>query len=39
VDVLGSETNMKEMLKISKGGKDVPVILEDGQVKVGFGGS
>lgn len=30
---------MKEMLKYSNGRKDVPVIVEGGQVSIGFGGT
>ena len=30
---------MEAMLKITGGARRVPVIVEDGQVKVGFGGT
>ncbi len=30
---------MKAMLKWSKGKRDVPIIVENGQVSIGFGGS
>lgn len=30
---------MKEMLKYSNGRKDVPVIVDNGQVSIGFGGT
>jgi hypothetical protein len=30
---------MARMLKHSRGRRDVPVIVEDGQVTIGFGGS
>jgi len=30
---------MAEMTALSKGRRDVPVIVEDGQVTIGYGGS
>lgn len=30
---------LDEMLKFSKGGRSVPVIVEDGKVSIGYGGS
>jgi len=30
---------MKEMIKLAAGGRQVPVIVEDGRVTVGYGGS
>jgi glutaredoxin 3 len=30
---------MEEMLKFSKGQRKVPVIIEDGKVTVGYGGT
>ena len=30
---------MDEMLRLSDGRRDVPVILEDGEVTIGFGGT
>jgi len=31
--------DLERMLSFSKGGRDVPVIVEDGKVTVGYGGS
>jgi glutaredoxin len=39
VDVKVSKAGLEEMLKVAQGRRDVPVILEDGKVTVGFGGS
>jgi glutaredoxin 3 len=39
VDVKASKAGLEEMLKASKGQRNVPVILEDGKVTVGYGGS
>ncbi|EGB13257.1 glutaredoxin [Pseudodesulfovibrio mercurii] len=36
VDVLASEANMEEMLKLSGGQRRIPVIVEDGHACVGF---
>jgi len=30
---------LEEMLKLSKGARKVPIIVEDGNVAVGYGGS
>jgi glutaredoxin len=30
---------MAEMMTLSKGRRDVPVILDDGKVTIGYGGS
>jgi glutaredoxin len=30
---------MEEMLKLTKGARQVPVLVEGGQVTIGFGGS
>jgi len=30
---------LEEMLKFSKGARNVPVIVEDGKVAIGYGGS
>ncbi len=39
VNVLDDPEKLKEMLKHSKGKRSVPVIVDDGKVTVGFGGS
>jgi glutaredoxin 3 len=39
VDVKTSADKLEEMLKLSGGKRQVPVILEKGKVKVGYGGS
>ncbi|MEZ7195306.1 UXX-star selenoprotein family 1 [Pseudodesulfovibrio karagichevae] len=36
VDILASEANMEEMLRLSDGQRRIPVIVEDGRVCVGF---
>jgi glutaredoxin len=36
--VLASPDGMKAMLKASKGDRTVPVIVENGKVKIGYGG-
>jgi glutaredoxin len=36
---LADKNNLAEMLKISGGVRKVPVIMEDGKVTVGYGGS
>ena len=38
-NVYQSPAVIDEMLKFTKGGRDVPVIVEDGQVTVGWGGT
>jgi hypothetical protein len=37
--VLEDEQGLERMLKLSNGRRQVPVILEAGQVSIGFGGS
>jgi glutaredoxin 3 len=39
IDVKKQPGTLAEMLKWSKGRRDVPVIVEDGKVTIGFGGS
>ena len=39
VNVKASPENMKRMLEWSEGSRDVPVIVENGKVSFGFGGS
>jgi glutaredoxin 3 len=39
VDVKSKPERLGEMMKWSKGQRDVPVIVEDGKVTIGFGGS
>ncbi|WP_338670180.1 UXX-star selenoprotein family 1 [Pseudodesulfovibrio methanolicus] len=36
VDILASETNLEEMLRLSDGQRRIPVIVEDGKACVGF---
>ena len=38
-DVLKDRALLDEMLKFSKGGRAVPVIVEAGKVSIGYGGS
>jgi len=38
VDVKNDQTEREKMIRIS-GGREVPVIVEDGRVTVGFGGT
>ncbi len=38
-NVQADRAAMAEMLAASKGRRDVPVIVEDGKVTVGYGGS
>jgi len=38
-DVLQDRSMLDEMLKFSKGGRSVPVIVEDSTVTIGYGGS
>ncbi len=33
------KTLLDEMLKLSKGGRSVPVIVESGKVTIGYGGT
>lgn len=39
IDVKKDKKTLEEMLKFSKGVRDVPVIVEDGKVTIGFGGT
>ena len=39
IDVKAKAGELPAMLKWSKGKRDVPVIVEDGKVTIGFGGS
>jgi glutaredoxin len=39
VDVKSDNAQLQEMLKLSGGLKQVPVILEGGRVKIGYGGT
>ena len=38
-DVEHDKAAMAEMASVCRGGRDVPVILEDGKVTIGYGGS
>jgi len=38
-DVVADRTLLDEMLKITKGGRRVPVIVEGDKVTIGYGGS
>jgi hypothetical protein len=38
-DVFADATAMEEMLKLTQGGRKVPVLVDGGQVSIGFGGS
>ena len=38
-NVKKSERDLDEMLGLTKGTRKVPVILEDGRVTIGFGGT
>lgn len=38
-DVERDKAALEEMLKHGKGRRDVPVIVEDGKVTIGYGGS
>lgn len=38
-DVERDKAAMSEMTKASDGSRDVPVIVEDGKVTIGYGGS
>jgi glutaredoxin len=37
--VKADQAQLAEMLKFSKGGRSVPVIVENGKVSVGYGGT
>jgi len=39
VDVKSDSAKLQEMLKLSGNVRQVPVILEDGKVTIGYGGS
>jgi len=39
VDVLSDKALLDEMLALTKGGRRVPVIVEQGKVTIGYGGS
>lgn len=39
VNVKASKENMDQMLKVSNGARQVPVIVDNGRVIVGFGGT
>ena len=39
IDVKLDQGRLEEMLKFSKGARNVPVIVEDGKVLIGYGGS
>ncbi len=39
VDVKKDRAALNRMLAFSKGRRDVPVIVEDGKVTIGFGGT
>lgn len=38
-DVQTDQQALQEMLRWSNGSRDVPVIVEDGKVTIGFGGT
>jgi len=38
-NVLKDPASMKEMLALTGGGRDVPVVVEGGKVTIGYGGS
>ena len=39
IDVKSDAKNLEEMLKLSKGERRVPVIVDKGEVQVGYGGA
>ncbi len=39
IDVQSDSEKLKEMLKLSDGVRKVPVIVEEGKVKIGYGGT
>jgi glutaredoxin 3 len=39
VDVKSDNAKLQEMLKLSGGLRQVPIILESGKVKIGYGGT
>jgi len=38
-DVLNDPASLSEMLRLTGGRRDVPVVLEEGKATVGYGGS
>ncbi len=39
INVLEDEDGLRRMMDLNHGSRDIPVIVEDGRVSVGFGGS
>jgi glutaredoxin 3 len=39
IDVSANKSNLEEMLRYSKGRKEVPVIVDGNKVTIGYGGS
>jgi len=39
IDVSSDKTKLEEMLKLSGGARKVPVIVEGGKAKIGYGGT
>ena len=39
INVLEDDTGLEHMLKLTKGRRKIPVIVEAGKITVGFGGS
>jgi glutaredoxin len=39
IDVQSDKAKLQEMLKLSGGARQVPVIVEGGRVKIGYGGA
>ncbi len=39
INVLEDEDGLRRMMELNDGSREIPVIVEDGQVTVGFGGS
>ena len=37
--MLEDENGLRRMLELNRGSREIPVIVEDGRVTVGFGGS
>lgn len=38
-NVKASKAHLKEFLEHSKGGRDVPLIIDEGKITIGFGGA
>ncbi len=38
-NVLKDPASLSEMMRLAGGGRDVPVLVEEGKVTVGYGGS